>query len=179
MDAVVRVSVAEDDADDALVRAALLDVERFGAIYDRYKVPVFRYLRAHGASQDDALDLMALTFERAFTALPRYRRRDGGLRAWLFVIARNARIDEFRRAGAVSSLTLVGELVSDPTTARDPDLQVALARLPDVAREAVTLRYAGGLTAREIGAVLGKRPDAVQKLIERTLDTLREALHDR
>lgn len=179
MDAVVGVRAAEDDSDDAIVRAALLDAERFGVIYDRYKVPVFRYLRAHGASQDDALDLMALTFERAFAALPRYHRRDGGLRAWLFRIARNARIDELRRAGSVASLAIVDDRLAGPSTTRDPDLQVALARLPAATREAVTLRYGGGLTAREIGIVLGKRPDAVQKLIERALESLREALHER
>jgi len=43
----------------------------------------------------------------------------------------------------------------------------------------VTIRYAGGLTTQEIGAVLGKRPEAVQKLIERALATLREALDER
>ena len=53
-----------------------------------------------------------------------------------------------------------------------------VGRLPSDLREALLLRYAGGLTAREIGAVLGKRDAAVQKQIERGLNALREAFND-
>jgi RNA polymerase sigma-70 factor (ECF subfamily) len=51
-----------------------------------------------------------------------------------------------------------------------------VARLPDDQRDALLLRYAGGLTSREIGIVIGKRESAVQKQIERGLATLREAI---
>ena len=57
---------------------------------------------------------------------------------------------------------------------------VAVNRLPDVQREALALRYAAGLTAREIGAVIGKSEQATQKLLSRALATLREEhRHDR
>jgi DNA-directed RNA polymerase specialized sigma24 family protein len=42
----------------------------------------------------------------------------------------------------------------------------------------VWLRYAGGLTAREIGAVVGKSEAAVQKQIQRALGALREELDE-
>ena len=53
-----------------------------------------------------------------------------------------------------------------------------LAQLPSDTRDAIALRYAAGLTAVEIGHVLGKRPEAVQKMIGRGLSTLREALDE-
>ncbi len=53
-----------------------------------------------------------------------------------------------------------------------------VARLPADQGEALLLRYASGLTAREIGFVIGKGEDAVQKHIERGLAALREAFDD-
>lgn len=167
-----------DATDDVLVAAALADRTRFAAIYERFRLPLYRHVRALGADEDAALDLVAATFERAMVALPTYRARGGGLGAWLFRIARNASIDERRRTSRLADLAALPERGGGGPV-RDPDLHLALARLPEAAREAVALRYAAGLTSREIGEVLGKRPAAIQKLIERSLDTLREALDDR
>ena len=94
-------SAGAEDSDDALVGAAKAERARFSAIYGRYRLPVFRYLRARGETEDSAADLAAVTFERALRALPRYRSRGGGLAAWLFRIARNAALDEHRRRSRV------------------------------------------------------------------------------
>jgi RNA polymerase sigma factor (sigma-70 family) len=59
-------------------------------------------------------------------------------------------------------------------------LAAAVERLPSVQREALALRYGAGLTAREIGHVLGKTDRATQKLITRAIARLREDYrHDR
>jgi RNA polymerase sigma factor (sigma-70 family) len=50
--------------------------------------------------------------------------------------------------------------------------------LPDAQRDAIQLRFAAGLTAREIGDVLGVSEAAAQKQIERGLATLKEAYGD-
>ncbi|MFN8622912.1 MAG: RNA polymerase sigma factor [Chloroflexota bacterium] len=168
-----RVVVASDAA---LVAAALADPAAFDAIYERYHAQVFRFVLARGLDEDAAVDVVATTFERGLAHLRSYRADGGGLPAWLFRIARNALIDERRRQGRLTDLGAASAYVSDHGTLRDPDLQVALGRLSEEAREAIALRYAGGLTAAEIGSVLGKRPAAVQKLIERTLEHLKEAL---
>ena len=72
------------------------DAEPFETLYLRHRTAVYRYARARSASDDDAADLTALTFERAFIAYGRYREAGGGVLAWLFRIARNAAIDEAR-----------------------------------------------------------------------------------
>jgi RNA polymerase sigma-70 factor (ECF subfamily) len=55
-----------------------------------------------------------------------------------------------------------------------------LSELPDVARDALALRYAGGLPSRDIAQVIGKSEDATKKLLSRSLASLREAArHDR
>jgi RNA polymerase sigma-70 factor, ECF subfamily len=169
--------VATDPDDDVLVAAAVRDREQFAVLYERYRLAVYRYLRARGADDDLALDLTADTFERALRSLGGYRPRAGGFAAWLLRIARNARIDDQRRTARLVPLPDVEPESSDRAS---PDLAIDLRRLvaglPPPTRDAIALRYGAGLTASEIGAVLGKRPGAVQKLIERGLETLKEAL---
>ena len=72
-------SVEDDDRD--LARAAIEDREAFAAIYERYRVPVYRYLRSRTASDDDAEDLTAVTFERALRAIHRFHPAGGGMAA--------------------------------------------------------------------------------------------------
>ena len=154
----------------------IADVGAFSLAYERYRLPVFRYLRARGVGDEDALDLTAVTFERAFAARHRFRPQEGGLGAWLFRIARNAAIDAYRHRGPelVPVDDELAPLTDDVEGRRE--LLDAVAALPEVQRDAIRLRYAGGLSAREIGIVLGHTEDAIQKQIQRGIHALREAL---
>jgi RNA polymerase sigma-70 factor (ECF subfamily) len=178
----VEIATAIDDATEgrALDAAKISDAEGFTRTYERYRLPVYRYLRARGADDDDALDLTAVTFERAFAGRFAFQPRDGGLGAWLFRIARNAAIDAHRRRQPDGYLTAGDDLrlatAADHADSERREIVDAVSSLPDVQRDAVWLRYAGGLNAREIGHVLGKSEGAIQKQIQRALDALREAL---
>lgn len=170
--------------DDALAARADQDREAFAELYVRHRDTVLGYLRARTRADDDALELTAMTFERALASIHRYRHRGAGFRAWLLRIARNAAIDEARRRGRRADATLDPVFVD---AAARPDeaaeladerhrLRLAIAALPEPQRDALGLRFGAGLTAREIGVVLGKGEAATQKLIERAIDRLREVL---
>jgi RNA polymerase sigma-70 factor (ECF subfamily) len=58
------------------------------------------------------------------------------------------------------------------------ELRSRVSKLPDAQREAIVLRYAGGLTTREIGATLGKSEAATQKMLSRALKALRETYRE-
>jgi RNA polymerase sigma-70 factor (ECF subfamily) len=168
------------DLDDDLALAARNDVAAFEPIYVRHRSAVYRYLRTRTTNGDDAADLTALTFERAFVAIGRFRPGSVGVRAWLFRIARNASIDHGRRrlAEPVPDRPPESEggpevrIVADEAAA---ELRQRVAALPPAQRDAIVLRFAAGLTAREIGAVLGKTEAASQKLVSRGLAVLKEA----
>lgn len=178
----MEIANATDDAAEgqALDDVRISDVEGFTRAYVRYRLPVYRYLRARGANDDDARDLTAVTFERAFAARHTFRPRDGGLGAWLFRIARNAAVDAHRRRRPDGYLTDDDDLglatAADHALHERREIVDAVSGLPDVQRDAVWLRYASGLNAREIGHVLGKSEEAIQKQIQRALGTLREVL---
>lgn len=177
----------EQEADDALALAARHDPQAFEALYVRFRAPVYRYLRSRVETDEDAADLAAATFERALSAIDRYRPAGGGPLAWLLRIARNAAIDAGRRRASndrtiarASAAAAVAHVEPNPQVAAEHAESVAelrrwIRQLPEPQREALGLRYASGLTAREIGIVLGKSEAATQKLLTRALAALKEA----
>lgn len=173
--------VPAGEPDEELALAARTDPAAFGLLYERHRLAVFRYLRTRAKSEDDAADLTAVTFERAMTAMSRYRPSGGGILAWLLRIARNAAIDAGRRtaAGAFPDDEPDHRRSSEPEALAikregRAALVGAINELPPIQREAIVLRYAARLTAREIGAVIGRSDQATQKLLSRALATLRE-----
>lgn len=176
--------VDEEQRVTGMARTDGRDPASFATLYQEHRLAVYRYLRAKVTTEADALDLAADTFERAFTGFARFRPHEGGARAWLLRIARNTAIDAHRRRRSTVELDRaaahLGHLaVEADRLARERDPIVDLvASLPPLQQEIVILRYASGLTAREIGAVIGKGEAAVQKQIERGLAALREDLDD-
>jgi len=174
--------------DERLALGARSDAAAFATLYARYREPVFRYLRSRCHNEDDALDLTAGTFERALAAIGRYRPSGAGFAAWLLRIARNAAIDHDRRQRTRPAPIRLSH-VDVPSTHDNPEaaaiasderrrIRQLVRALSEPQRDALTLRYSAGLTAREIGAVLGKSEEAAQKLITRALAELKEAYRD-
>jgi RNA polymerase sigma-70 factor (ECF subfamily) len=171
--------------DDRLALDARVDSAAFASLYTLHREQVFRYLRSRCRSDADALDLTAGTFERALAAIGRYRPSGAGFTAWLLRIARNAAIDYERRLRVrpgpvrLSDVDVQSEHDDPEAAAIASDekrrLRELVRGLRETQRDAIALRYSAGLTAREIGAVLGKSEEATQELITRALAELKEA----
>ena len=167
-----------------VVPAGLTRGAGFAALYEECRLPVFRYLRSRTRSDDEAADLAATAFERAFQSFGRFDPSEPPL-PWLLRIARNVAIDAARRRRPLFSLQLIEtrDQPLDPSTPedealrseRDQELRRLVLALPEPQRDAVSLRYAVGMSAREIGTVIGRSEGATQKLLERALAALREA----
>lgn len=163
-----------------------LDATAFAQGFQQSRDGVFRYLRARCQTDDEAADLTAATFERAWRSRDRFRGDAGGYAPWVYQIARRLAIDAARkRSSARRGLIFWPPTDTAPDPAdlvlrdeRDRILADRLASLPDVQREVILLRYAGGLTARQIGMVIGKREEATQRFITRALGRLKEAYRD-
>lgn len=178
--------VESDEA--ALVAAAQADPSAFDTLYRHYLARVYRYLRAHVGSDDEAADLTQHVFLKALDALPRYRPRGSPFAAWLFQIARRAATDAYRRRRPTVAWDALPEALH-PLAEQEPEaailrlealaqLEALLARLDARKRELLALRFAAGLSAPEIAKVVGKRPDAVKKQLSRTIQMLKEQYHE-
>lgn len=175
-----------DDAPlDAIARAAADgDVEAVGRLYDELARPIYRYVAVRVRPREDAEDLTQLVFERIVTALPRYRQNGAPFSAWAFRIARNAVIDHKRRTRQTEPLDRVAESAGEgggldliALRAEElSELRAAIGRLTPDQREALILRYAGGLSADEAAQVMGRQAGTIRGLTFRAIGALRRQL---
>lgn len=157
-----------------------LGKDAFRALYEENVGLVHGFLRAR-IGPNDAEDLTAETFCRAYQHLHRWEDRGIPIRAWLLRIARNLVIERARKARAVmvplderddashraSHEEEVGTSV-EAASAID-----ALAALPESHRTVIELRYLRDLSVTETSAVLGIGEEAVRALSYRALKGLR------
>lgn len=168
-----------------LVRAAQEgDTEAFGAIYDAYLTPVYRYV-AFRFPEELAEDLVADIFVKAWEKLHTYKaQKNVPFAAWLFRIARHVVIDAYRRHRGFDELS---ENVRDENTSSDPKrrtergmtistVRKAMNELPRRYRETLLLSYVSDLTHAEIAKAMGIREGTVRILKFRALKKLESYL---
>jgi RNA polymerase sigma-70 factor (ECF subfamily) len=175
----------DDEALERLVAAAQGgDPEAFGALFDRYHAPVYRYVVARVGRPSDAEDLAQLVFVKALEALPRYQSRGVPFGGWLFRLARNVVIDHVRTRREHAPLELI---VERPARDDGPDelaalrqemdsVAHALRRLTPEQREAIELRFFAGLSAKEAAVAMGRQEGTVRGLQFRAIAALRRDL---
>jgi RNA polymerase sigma-70 factor (ECF subfamily) len=139
---------------------------------------VYAYVAYRLGDGPDADDVTGDTIERAVRYRKKYDPSKGEPLAWLIGIARNciadlvaARedvVDEPPPEGATDDL--------EEGMTRRLTLRLAVARLDERERELIALRFGADLTARQIGAVLGMRKNAVEVALHRALARLRAEL---
>ena len=111
---------------------------------------------------------------------------EGALRAWLFTAVRNRCIDLLRKEGRMTAIAeLDGRVQSPPdsdpaaiaSTHDDADAALAaLDRLPTLQRDALRLRFSGGLSYKQIAEAMDKSVSHVGVLVHEGLATLRTQL---
>ena len=155
--------------------------QRFVRLYRQLFPPLHGYVRFRVSDIQTAEDLTSQVFERALSRLATVREPDG-VRAWLFTIARNAITDHYRRRRSVADLQAAEDLehlwIDSPETEaiqRDEWRRVVtyLASLEERERELIGLKFAAGLTNREIGQVLDLSEANVAQIIHRAIVKLR------
>ena len=169
------------DPDLADVRAAQGDRAAFGVLYRRYLERVYGYCFYLLGDHHDAEDVTERTFVAALGAIGEFRDQGASFRSWLFRIAHNQLANALRsrsrtRARSLDDLPEIGG-PEDPARTVDQveearRLRAAVARLPADRRQVVILRFVDGLSAREIGHVLGRSEGAVRVLQHRALRDL-------
>jgi RNA polymerase sigma-70 factor, ECF subfamily len=172
---------------DLVARAQAGDAEAFGAIYDRYFEPVYRYVDHRVRGDRGAVeDLTAEVFVRALRGIRGFTWQGRDLVAWLYRIAHNVVADHFKSGRSrlervyAHPHDLVDELLDadgDPAVAVERHL-TNLALLAEVQRlapnqsEVVVLRFLLGLTVAETAEVLGLSTGATKALQYRALRAL-------
>jgi putative glutamine amidotransferase len=166
---------------------ALVRLDRYmttiEAIFHEQRRPLLRRLHRMVGDHETAADLCQETFVRAWRRGP----RDAGAdqqRRWLHRTASNLAIDELRRRRLRDHAPLDDERWgrSDDSVADRLHAREALDRLTPHERLVLLLRFEGGLSHREIGALLDVSEEAARKRVERArgsfIATLRHERRD-
>lgn len=176
---------------DLVRRAQHGDSEAFGAFYDRYVGPVYRYLYFRLGDRAQAEDFTSETFLRALRRLDSlsFRGRDPG--AWLMTIARNIVLDHVKssrhRLEVVTDLAQQWPVADDRHAVDDPEREVVsrldgqrllrhVNSLGDEQRECIVLRFLHELSVSETAEVMGKNDGAIKALQYRALRRLASLL---
>src|SRR6266545_5043588 len=154
--------------------------------YEALGAAVYGFIRFHVASPDEAEDLAADTFLKAFRSAGRFDARRAGVRTWLLSIARNAVRDHRRRSRLRRHLPLASlrDLVSEHPSPEERLLWAehvrhvleALEQLSDRDREIIGLRYGSELAPAEVAAILGVSEATTRTRLWRAVKRLRRAL---
>jgi RNA polymerase sigma-70 factor (ECF subfamily) len=136
-----------------------------------------RYARALVRDRAAADDLVQDTLERAWSRVAQWR-PGSDLRAWLFGIMHNLRVDHLRRPG-LNTLSIDDEDFTMTIRATQSDrlelndLESALARLPEEQRAVLLLVALEDMTYDEVARTLGIPVGTVMSRLARGRERLR------
>jgi RNA polymerase sigma-70 factor (ECF subfamily) len=161
----------------------------WAAIVAEHSSRVYRLAYRLTGNRQDAEDLTQDVFVRVFRSLDSFE--PGNFAGWLHRITTNLFLDRARRAARIrmdgfaegaehqilGSEILPEDAVHD--AGFDPDIETALASLPEKFRVAVVLCDVEGLSYDEIAEVLGVKVGTVRSRIHRGRTQLRDALAHR
>jgi RNA polymerase sigma-70 factor (ECF subfamily) len=177
------------DTDRPAVEAAKRDPDAFEPLYRKYVAQIYSLALYETRDPHTAEDVTEQTFLRALSSLHGFHEQgqgeDSTFRVWLFTIARNVisnlRRSKKRRPEAPLEAALDVAAPDDTAAAAEDRVEArrawaAVMELPEERRQAVVLRFVDELSAREIGAVMGKSEGAVRVLIHRALASVRRSL---
>jgi RNA polymerase sigma-70 factor (ECF subfamily) len=142
-----------------------------------------RYARALVGDRAAADDLVQDTLERAWSRVAQWR-QGSDLRAWLFSIMHNLRVDQLRRPG-LKTLPMEDGDFAVPARATQSDrlelndLESALARLPEEHRAVLLLVAIEEMRYDEVAATLGIPVGTVMSRLSRGRERLRLILDGR
>lgn len=180
------------DADLAR-RAAARDPAAVAELLAQIRPGLVRYCRARlgriGGAYTTADDVAQEVCLAVLRALPSYRDMGRPFSAFVYGIAAHKVVDAQRAAIRNAAVTSAAVMPDEPDGAPGPEqravatdlarrLSALLTCLSDTQREIVLLRVAVGLTADEVGSIVGMSPAAVRVAQSRALARLREQARD-
>jgi RNA polymerase sigma-70 factor, ECF subfamily len=164
-----------------VTRAMGADPDAWEALYRRAYPGLIAYA-SRRLDRERAGDAVAETMARAIAGIDRFEWKGGGFDAWLYGILRHVVVDAHRARSRDAARReradprMAGPLDHLVDNEDATEVRAAFDRLGDDDRELLELRVVAGLTAEDVGKVLGKRPGAVRMAQARALERLRREL---
>ena len=161
--------------------------EAFGFLVDKYKASVYAFAYSKLWNFHDAEDITQEVFLQAFRKLHTLKRWDSFL-AWLYVITSNLCKKFIRQQSNQPDREFIAEqdlnslnysaMNSYQEEQTHELLYEALASLPEMYRQVLTLYYIGGMSSEEIARFLGTSPSNIRQRLSRARAKLKKEMLD-
>jgi RNA polymerase sigma factor (sigma-70 family) len=157
----------------------------FEQIYRDLWAQVVSYLAGHQLGQEE--DLAADVFVALAERVAGFRGEEPAFRAWVFTIAHHRLVDHVRKTNRRRTIVVEPEQMVQYAARGDTEIEAMeavaadaamtlIAQLPPAQSEVLLLRVVVGLTAEEVGRIVGKRATAVRALQHRAVRRLAKQL---
>ena len=153
----------------------MMDKEK---IYRDYHGKVFGYIRSKINSVQDAEDITADVFVKAFEKLDSFDESKASLSTWIYTITRNTLTDYFRTRKEFAEIpeTMEADTSLEDDVCNTEMLEVlakTLETLDERERDIIILRFYSGKTLREISSQMGISYAYVKVLQNKAFDKIK------
>jgi len=169
------------------------DAAAFEQLYTRYKQPLYQFMINSCDGEATAKELFQEVWVRVIKSRVSFK-NDSPFNAWLFRIARNIVIDNYRSKGRRPVTESIDDTESSnvaplKSTSLSPEqmavlqqregvLYDALQQLPEAQREAILLRHIAGLNIAEIAELLDTGLETIKSRLRYATSKLRLLLEE-
>jgi RNA polymerase sigma-70 factor (ECF subfamily) len=157
--------------------------EKFIHVYDYYFKKIYDFAYYRTCSRESAEDITSQTFMRALEKADTYDKSRASVSTWLFKIASNLIIDNFRANRKSSSLEVIEELAAKDDLENEvsekeilSQVMALLKKLPEKKREIIILRIWQNMSYKEIAEISGASEASCKMIFYRTIDEIREKI---
>jgi len=161
--------------------------EGFGALYDHYMAPIYRFILMKVSSRQEAEDLAHDVFMSAWQNIHSYTPQGHPFSSWLYQIARNKVIDHYRLKKPTADIENIDSSFIKVLDASEQNIDFgfnlvkvrqAITKLTPDQQDVVIMRFIEDLTHQEIAAALERSEGAVRLLQHRAINNLKSLLEE-
>ncbi len=171
--------------DQALMQAVRDgEIDKLGILFERYHVMLFNFLLGLTRDRNLSEDLVQEVFARMLKYRHTYKAKSQ-FTTWMFQIARNARIDHYRKYAPEENMANTDDVEDRIIATENPGnqleeeqetlfLQAALERLPEDKREVLLLSRYEDMKYEQVAEILNCSVGTVKTRVFRAMQDLRK-----
>lgn len=171
----------QDEEARIVERAVEGSRQAFSLLFNQYYDSLNRYFFFRLGNQQEAEDLTGIIFLKVWQNLRRFNPSKGTFKAWLYRIAHNTLIDQYRKKRDEISLNEVQDFIIEGTKPEEEiitkqkilQLKKALDHLDERSRSVIVYRFIAGLDHHETAQLLGISDGNVRVIQLRALEKVK------
>ena len=171
--------------EELLERARNFEHQALAQVYDLHSEALYRYALRSLGDPSRAEECVAETFSRFLQAMHHRKGPREHLQAYLYRIAHNWIVDQYRREQVPEQLS---DALPDPgldveieaeINMRNDNLRAAIHRLTVDQQQVIVMKYLEGFENAEIARIMRKPTGAIKSLQHRALASLQKILQEK